>query len=158
MACTADLCDSGADNLCVLDVPLLRFGTVTSACGSVRLARLQDDNRLLFDVGAEPGDGRILVVSVQSKARPAVVGENVARRALENGWSGILVDGAVRDTRVLASIPLVIAAREVRPFRMRTEARGELVDELIFGGVAVRSGDRVVIDEDGIVFVQGALS
>ena len=150
--CTADLCDASVPGLRIPDAAFRNFGAVAQAAGEVRLVRLHDDNRLLFDVVDELGGGRILVVSVESPDRPAVVGENVALRALEKGWGGILIDGAVRDSIILATIALPIAARETRPFRLRTENRGEIVNELAVGGVIVRSGDWVAFDEDGVVF------
>jgi len=151
-ACTADLCDETEGAWRIAEFPARSFGAVASGDGPVRLVHLHDDNRILFDVLAEPGNGSILIINVESASRPAVVGENLAQRALENGWRGLLVDGAVRDTRALATIPLLIIAREARPFRLRTATRGKEVDELLFGGLWVRKGDRVVIDEDGIVF------
>jgi len=152
LSCTADLCDEMEGAWGVAEFSARSFGAVACGGGPVRLVHLYDDNRLLFDVLAEPGNGSILVVKVESALRPAVVGENIARLALQNGWHGLLIDGAVRDTRVLATIPLLIIAREARPFRLRTATRGTEVGELLFGGLRVRKGDMVVIDEDGIVF------
>lgn len=153
--CTADLCDHAGADLRIADIALRSFGGITFGSGPARLVQLDDDNRILFDVLGEPGMGAILLVKVQSAAHPAVVGENVARRALENGWAGLVVDGSVRDVGILASIPLLIVAREPRPFRMRTESRGAEVDSFLFGGVTVRTNDIVVVDEDGIVFLDG---
>jgi regulator of ribonuclease activity A len=150
--CTADLCDKLQGSRGVADFIGRNFGAVAYGDGSARLVHLDDDNRILFDILGEQGDGSILIVKVDSAARPAVVGENVAQRAFQNGWGGLIIDGAVRDTRVLATIPLLILAREARPFRLRTETRGAEVDRLLFGGLQIRKGDRVVADEDGIVF------
>ena len=149
---TANICDRGQDDVRVVDLAMRSFGGIPAAAGAVELVRLHDDNRLLFDVVAKPGGGRILMVAVEADSRPAVVGENVARAAFASGWGGIIVDGAVRDARVLPTIPILIVARETRPFRLKTDKRGDVVAQLAFGGVVVRAGDQAAVDQDGIVF------
>ncbi|NIR35857.1 MAG: putative 4-hydroxy-4-methyl-2-oxoglutarate aldolase, partial [Actinobacteria bacterium] len=84
--------------------------------------RLFEDNSLVRDTVAEPGEGRVLVIDGGGSLRRAVVGDNLARQAAANGWSGILVHGAVRDTAVLASIDLAVHALGTSP--RRTEKRG----------------------------------
>ena len=115
------------------------------------MVELDDDNRLLFDVLKNDGDGNFLVIKVLSSDKPAVVGERVATLAVENNWGGILIDGALRDVGMLRTIPLCIAATHVQPFRLRTKVPGRLVKTLPIGGVTLSQDDIVVVDEDGLI-------
>jgi regulator of ribonuclease activity A len=148
---TADLCDRHFEKLRIVDLTLTNFGGETSAYGRASLVQLEDDNRILFDVLAQNGAGKVLVVQVKGLARPAVVGEGVVSLAVRHGWNGIIVDGAVRDVRYLAAAPLCVVAREVRPFRVRSDRRGCVVDRLILGGVQITADENVLVDEDGII-------
>ena len=74
------------------------------------LVELYDDNRILFDLLRERNDKQVLVVRVLSQDNPAVVGESVARMAIENGWSGMIVEGNLRDSGVLNTLNIGVMA------------------------------------------------
>jgi regulator of RNase E activity RraA len=73
------------------------------------------------------------------------------------GIAGTLVDGAVRDVDEARDVGYPVFATAVTPrtARGRTEEKswGAPID---FGGVAVASGDYVVADSSGVVFVAAA--
>jgi regulator of ribonuclease activity A len=77
----------------------------------------------------------------------------MAQTAIDNGWQGIVVDGLVRDASTLAGMPLGVWARGTCPRRGPATGTGEAGGELRLGAVAVRPGDRLVADADGVVVV-----
>ena len=50
---------------------------------------------------SEKSDGGVLVVSGKKSKKVALLGDMIASMAKENGWSGIIIDGYVRDIEIL---------------------------------------------------------
>jgi regulator of ribonuclease activity A len=94
---------------------------------------------------------RVLVVEGGGSLRRALLGGNLAAAAAKNGWAGIVVDGAVRDLAELRAAGIPVKALALVPLRSvkRGEGRREVPVEI--QGVAVRPGDWLYADEDGIV-------
>ena len=65
----------------------------------------------------------------------------------------MIIHGAVRDTAILATLPLAVMALGSCPRRGRMEAFGQTDMPLHVGGVMVEPGRYVVADEDGLVMV-----
>lgn len=154
---TTDICDEHYENIRVLDLDYRFFSGKTSAAGTAVLLDLADDNRIIFDVLKEGGAGKILVIKVHNQKSPAVVGEATAQLAVEHKWEALIIDGALRDTKEIKSLPVCIAATKVRPFRLRTENFGKKVKCLNIGGVAIKEGDVIVVDEDGMIAFEHGL-
>ena len=79
------------------------------------------------------------------------MGDVIAGLAVEHGWSGVLVHGAVRDAVALAGLPLGVKALGTNPRKSRKEAAGEVDVPVGFGGVVFAPGDWVFSDEDGVL-------
>ncbi|HRD86549.1 MAG TPA: hypothetical protein PLF63_15435, partial [Rubrivivax sp.] len=65
-------------------------------CGAVSTVRCYEDNTQVKAAVESAGEGRVLVVDGGGSMRRALVGGNLALAAARNGWSGLVVDGAVR--------------------------------------------------------------
>ena len=89
--------------------------------------------------------------------RRAVVGDLLAKKAVDNGWSGILVYGCIRDSAALADMPLGVKALGTHP--LKTDKRGEGQRDIVvrFGGVSFRPGDWLYADEDGVIVARRSL-
>lgn len=155
---TADLCDSRFDEIEVVDGDWRHFGATTHCHGIVTCVELYDDNSCLFDVLDDDGQGRILVIEVLSKRRPAVVGARVATLALDRRWAGLVINGAVRDVAELRQLPLCTLATDIRPYRLRTGVHGRLVESIDLHGTRVRNGSMLAIDEDGMILLGASLA
>jgi regulator of ribonuclease activity A len=102
---TADLMDLYPKALLLR--PIFRdFGGKRRFFGRVRTLRVFEDNALVRRV-LEEGQGQVLVVDGGGSLRSALLGGNLARLALERGWSGVVVHGAVRDAEELSARTLV---------------------------------------------------
>jgi regulator of RNase E activity RraA len=106
-------------------------------------------------VHAEPGD--VIVVANNGRTDCAGWGGILSAAARHRGIAGVVVDGAARDVDEAIALGLPIHARTATP----TTARGR-ASEVAWGhavtidGVEVDSGDWVVADASGVVFVPAA--
>ena len=92
-----------------------------------------------------------MVVDGGGSLRRALVGGNLAAAAARNGWAGVVVNGCVRDVAELQAAAVGLRALALIP--LPTERRGEGQRDVAvqIQGVAVRPGDWLYADADGIV-------
>jgi regulator of ribonuclease activity A len=149
---TADVFDAhpGAQ---ACETQLRQFGGVTAFSGEIATVRCLEDNVLLKQRLGEPGQGRVLVVDGGGSFRCALLGDNVAGLARDNGWAGIVVFGCVRDVAALRALPVGIKALGTNPRPSGKAGAGELDVPVIFGGTTFRPGATLFSDDDGIVVV-----
>jgi regulator of ribonuclease activity A len=152
---TCDLCDAHEKAqppvLQVLPPVFHGFGTTARFCGPVATVRCFEDNSRVKEAVESPGEGRVLVVDGGGSVRRALVGGNLAVSARQNGWAGIVVDGAVRDAFELRAAGIGIRALALMPARSTKRNEGERDVPVTIQGVAVRPGFWLYADEDGIL-------
>ncbi|HTS65399.1 MAG TPA: hypothetical protein VMH28_25435 [Candidatus Acidoferrales bacterium] len=96
---------------------------------------------------AVPGD--VLVVNTQGSGNSGF-GELLATSAVKAGVRAVVVDGTVRDAEALAAMGLPVYARGLCPNGCNKDGPGEVGTIIACGGVAVRPGDVVIADRDGV--------
>lgn len=148
---TADLYDQHRDKLLVCDTQFRQFGGVRAFAGPVVTLLSYEDNMLMKLAISEPGKGRVLVVDTQASLRVAMLGDNMARRAADNGWAGLIINGAVRDASALTNIAIGVKALGTNPRRSLKLGVGERDVPVTFGGMAFFPGADLVSDDDGVV-------
>ncbi|HXK03361.1 MAG TPA: methyltransferase [Verrucomicrobiae bacterium] len=99
---------------------------------------------------ALPGD--VLVVNTQGSGNSGF-GELLATSAVKAGVRAVVVDGTVRDAEALAAMGLPVYARGLCPNGCNKDGPGEVGTIIACGGVAVRPGDVVIADRDGVTVV-----
>lgn len=151
---TADLVDQYGEELVSCDTQFRQFGGVRAFSGLIRTMACQRDNALLKAVLATPGNRCVLVVNGGGNLHSALLGDHIAQLAIDNNWSGVIIHGAVRDSRVLAQMPLGIKALGTNPRRSRETGAGEQDLKVDIGGVTFTPGDQLWSDDDGIVVMQ----
>ena len=119
--------------------------------GTIRTVRCFQDNALLKSVLSEPGDGRVLVIDGAGSLHTALVGDVIAGLAADNGWAGVVVNGAVRDVAALRDLPLGALALGSNPRKSAKDGVGDRDVTVTFGGVDFVPGQRLWADEDGIL-------
>lgn len=155
---TPDLCDEFGAEVCVAE-PLFRdFGGVERFAGPIATVRVFEDNALVRQALEMAGGGRVLVVDGGGSLRSALVGGNLATLALENGWSGLVVYGCVRDAAELASTPVGVKALHAVPRRSGKAGAGERGVPVAFAGVTFTPGAWLYADRDGIVVANRKLA
>jgi regulator of ribonuclease activity A len=153
---TADLLDAHGDDAAVCEAALRQFGGVRSFGGPIATVRCREDNVLVRQRAGEPGDGRVLVVDGAGSLRCALVGDNIAALALENGWAGLVINGCVRDSATLAGMAIGVTALGTHPRASGKLGDGEIDVPVTFGGVTFRPGARIASDDDGVVALAAA--
>jgi regulator of ribonuclease activity A len=148
---TADLCD-GFPELVQLVEPLFReFGGIEKFAGPIETLKVFEDNALVRQTLEGEGRGRVLVVDGGGSLRCALVGGRLATLAHHNGWSGMVVNGCVRDSAELRAVPVGIRALSTAPMRSGKAGTGERGGTVTFAGVAFSPGCFLYADGDGIL-------
>ena len=148
---TADLCDEFDADIQVADPVFRVYGGRRNFGGQVVTLRVFEDNTLVRSALEEPGLGRVLVVDGGASERCALVGGNIARLASENGWSGVIINGCIRDRVEVDATNLGVRALNTCPRKSSTQGLGDKDVDLFFAGIDVRPGNFIFADEDGIV-------
>ena len=154
---TCDLCDAhrgDTDGGFRMLPPLFRdVGRRLAFHGPVATVRCLDDNSMVKAAVESPGAGRVLVVDGGGSLRRSLLGGNLAAAAAKNGWAGVVIDGAVRDVAELAACEVGIRALAPVPLPTERAGQGQRDVVLQLRGVAVRPGDWLYADADGIVLL-----
>ena len=148
---TADLCDAHSDTLQVAEPGFRDYGGHSRFYGQIVTLKLFEDNSLVRDTLALPGHGKVLVVDGGGSRRCALLGDMLAAKALENSWSGILVNGCIRDSAEIANMALGVKALDTHPLKSIKRGFGETNLQLHFAGVSFNPGDSLYADEDGVI-------
>ncbi len=151
MTLTSDLCDRFGDQVAVAE-PLFRdFGGHETFGGEIETVRVFEDNALVRRVLEGQGRGRVLVIDGRGSHRCALVGGRLAALASANGWSGIVVNGCVRDVGEIGAAALGVKALAACPRPPTKSGAGEQGVPVSFAGITFTPGDRVWADVDGLI-------
>jgi regulator of ribonuclease activity A len=148
---TADLVDAHADAVRSCEVQLTQFGGRVRFFGRVRTLKAFEDNALIKQTLSGAGDGAVLVIDGSASLRCALVGDVIAGLGQRNGWAGLVILGAVRDTVALAGLDMGIKALGSNPWKSSKQGTGQVDVPISFGGVEFRPGHWLYSDEDGIL-------
>jgi len=148
---TADLVDEIGEGVRSCDVQFRDLGGRTEFSGRVSTVRCFQDNALLKSVLGEPGEGRVLVIDGDASVHTALVGDLIAELGRSNGWAGVVVHGAIRDSAVIATMDFGCKALGTNPRKSGKTGAGERDVTVSFGGVDFVPGDTLYADTDGIV-------
>jgi regulator of RNase E activity RraA len=111
------------------------------------------DNLMLHQAIALALPGDILVVNTQGNITNSPFGGLMASSAMKMGVKGVIVDGTVRDVESIQALALPVYARGLCPNGCYKDGSGEVGTVIACGGVAIRPGDIIVADRDGIAVV-----
>src|SRR3954465_2139727 len=111
---TTDLCDEHPDAQgCE---PLFQaYGGVPAFCGPIATLKGFEDNTMVREAVAQPGEGRVLVVDGGGSLRCSLLGGNLAVAAAQNGWRGVVINGCVREVDELAAQLIGVGAPAASP-------------------------------------------
>ncbi|PIE46006.1 MAG: ribonuclease activity regulator protein RraA [Gammaproteobacteria bacterium] len=148
---TADLCDDYAEQL-QISAPIWRsFGQHAAFHGEVVTVKCFEDNSKVKEQLATAGNGRVLVVDAGNSQRRAHLGDLLAQQAIDNGWVGVVVYGLIRDSAVIANLPIGVKAVGTHPLKTEKNGEGQVGITLQFANMTIDSGDYLYADEDGII-------
>ncbi|PKO62271.1 MAG: ribonuclease [Betaproteobacteria bacterium HGW-Betaproteobacteria-18] len=160
---TCDLCDAHkneAPELFRVLPPVFKdFGARRVFFGPVVTVKCFEDNSLVKaavdSVGFEDTPtgriGKVLVVDGAGSLRRALLGGNLGAAAARNGWTGVVIDGCVRDVAELALLDVGIRALASMPLPTEKKNQGWKDLAVQIQGVWVKPGDWLYADADGMV-------
>jgi regulator of ribonuclease activity A len=153
---TPDLADSAKDAQALL-LPWHSYGGREVFYGVALTVKCFEDNSLVKELVQQPGHSRVIVVDGGESRRRALLGDQLAAAAAANGWSGLVIAGAVRDVEILETIDLGVKALGACP--QKTDKRGEGQRDITIeiGGARVHSGDYIYADRNGVLVSAEAL-
>ena len=153
---TTDLSDEHPEAQ-VCDPVFLSWGGRPTFSGPIATLKIFEDNTMVRGAVEQPGEGRVLVVDGGGSLRCALVGGNLAVLAAQNGWAGVVVNGAVRDVEEIDAQPIGVRALAAHPRRSEKGMHsGQAGIPVIFAGVVFREGEWLCADRDGVVVLPQA--
>ena len=148
---TPDLCDAHSEELCVA-APIFRdFGGEPKFAGPAETIKCFEDNSLVAELVDTEGYGRVLVVDGGGSMRCGLFGDNLAMKAIDHGWSGVVVFGCIRDADVMGTLPIGVKALGVHPLKSVKQGAGERSVPLRFADADWRADDYVYADLNGVI-------
>ena len=149
MMSTPDISDKFPELPCL--VGFNSYGARSVFEGEVVTVVCPDDNSLAKELISQRGDGKILFIEGNASKAVALLGDNLAQQALDNNWSGIVVNGMVRDVEILKTIPLAIYARGSCPRKSNKNNTGNINVNISIDGVDIKPTFWAYGDENGIL-------
>lgn len=152
---TPDLCDEFESELGktvrVVAPMFQRYGGRARFSGQIVTLKIFEDNSLVREVFGENGRGKVLVIDGGGSLRCALVGDQLAILAANNGWAGAVVYGCIRDSGDINGIDLGVRALNTHPQKTLKKGVGDKNVAVTFGGVTFNPGEYLYADEDGIL-------
>ena len=154
---TSELCDLYAEQVDVVEPIFSSFGGVSNFYGKVTTVKCFESNGLIAEVLEENGEGRVLVIDGGGAVRRGLIDAELAQLAVDNGWEGIIVYGAVRQIQQLENLDIGIHALAPIPVSADESVAGESDVPVNFGGVTFFPEDYIYADLTGIILSQEPL-
>lgn len=148
---TTDLSDKYPDTLQIAEPLFFHFGGKQYFSGPIETVHAPGDNTKVRECLMTPGRGRVLVVDGDAGKDCALLGDMLATMGADNGWSGIVIHGCVRDSEELRNVPLGVMALAVHPKKSGKAGKGAVHTTLKFAGVTFQPSHFLYADHDGIL-------
>ena len=148
---TTDISDDLGDEAHVANTGFRDYGGRTIFSGIISTVKCRDDNSLVREALSEPGHGRVLVVNGSGSTRCALLGDMLATLGTTNNWSGLIINGCIRDSAEIATIDIGVKAIATHPRKSVKRGGGERDITVHFAGIDFRPGEQLYADSDGVV-------
>ncbi|KGK42278.1 ribonuclease activity regulator protein RraA [Nitrincola sp. A-D6] len=146
-----ELCDQFPELVQVVEPMFANFGGREAFGGEIVTIKAYEDNSLVREQVAQPGQGKVLVVDGGASMRRAMLGDMLAEKAEKNGWEGIIIYGCIRDVNAISQLDLGVQALGSHPMKTDKRGLGDLNVPLTFGGVTFTPGQYVYADNNGVL-------
>jgi regulator of ribonuclease activity A len=153
---TPDLCDAYEDEIVagkigVLDAIFNNYGGLDSFYGEAVTIKCFEDNSIVKQLVGTPGNGRVIMMDGGGSLRRAILGDMLAKKAADNGWAGLVINGCIRDCDQIAATQLGVKALNTHPMKTAKRGLGDLNVDITFAGQTIRNGNWIYSDNNGIL-------
>ncbi len=148
---TTDLYDDHESQVQTCSTQFRDFGGKTKFFGPIRTVRCYRDNQLFRALLDEPGNGAVVVVDGGGSTESALMGDIIAAKGAKNGWAGVVILGAIRDSGAVGEIDFGVKALGVNPAKSAKLGAGDIDETVSFGGVDFEPAHWIYCDEDGVL-------
>lgn len=148
---TADLVDIIGSDVRSCDTQFRDLGGVVEFCGTITTVKCFQDNALLKSVLQEENPGGVLVIDGDASMHTALVGDIIAGLGKDHGWAGVVVNGPIRDSKVIGQMEFGCKALGTNPRKSTKTGEGARDVTVSFGGVDFVPGEYIYCDSDGII-------
>lgn len=150
---TTRLCDDYAKqhHLQVLDPVFKSYGKKTSFCGKITTLKVFEDNVLVRQTLEEKVSNRVLVIDGGGSHRCALLGGDISKLAMNNGWQGILIYGCIRNSVEINQLEIGVRALHTHPLKSNKHGIGHRDGLIHFAGGHFKKDYFLYADEDGII-------
>jgi len=155
MLSTPDIIDQYSDLKTLIEFK--HFGGRRSFHGEIQTIECHEDNSFVKKELGESSDSGVLIVDGKASKNCALLGDLLAQMAKDNGWSGIIINGLVRDIEILKDIDIGVMALGSCPRKSDKNNIGERNLEIQIDGISIKPGNWCYADENGILISEQEL-
>ena len=154
---TDDFCNENCEDVQVAGASLKSYGKKSRFYGEIVTLKLFEDNQLVRDQVNSDGVGKVLIIDGGASMRRALLGDMLAAKAVENGWSGIIINGCIRDSVDMATMDLGVLALGTHPLKTVKNGVGQTNVSISFAELNFEPADFIYVDEDGFIISEKPL-
>ena len=147
---TPDLSDANPEAQ-ALSTILKNLGGKKIFWGKIETLQCPDDNSFVKELLNSEGNGKVLVVDANGISTVALLGDMIAKAGVKNNWSGVVINGYVRDIDILCTLDIGVQALGTMPIRSEKKNQGQLGIDITFGGVTFSRGNYIYADNNGLL-------
>ncbi len=148
---TCDISDALHPNIQYLKPIYNSYGEKKSFSGRIITIKCFEDNSLVEEVLKNNGKGLVLVVDAGGSMNCAMMGDKRASDAIKNEWEGVIINGVIRDSAIINTMPIGIKSLGVCPIKSVKNGTGKRDVIVTFSNVEFIPSHYAYADEDGVI-------
>ena len=146
-----DICDEN-NEIQIGELFLNSYGAINKFYGQIHTAKCEHSNSIVKELINQNGEGKVLFINHTGIELCSMVGDQIAKKAFDNNWNGIITNGYIRDIEVIKNIKIGVYAMNSYPKKTdKSIGIGEKDVQIQIGSVQINPGDWIYVDTNGWV-------